>query len=166
MAALLAKKPLRSPQHRPKVITQKGIRATHHNIRHFQPAFFSRRAPLASIPAELSPLSPLCLSLRLRAAGDKMRRCALVERPLRQAPEPFRPTKARCSTHQSSPHAAAIAGTGACSYPGSKSISWKSALACRTRSQTPLAELEAVGQVFGTSDPDEGARASALTNKP
>jgi len=29
--------------------------------------------PLALIPAELSPLSPLCLSLRLRAAGDKMR---------------------------------------------------------------------------------------------
>jgi hypothetical protein len=49
-----------------------------------------------------------------------------------------------------------------CSYPGSKSTGWKSALAGRTRSQTPLTKLEAVGQVFRTSDPDEGARAAAL----
>ena len=112
------------------------------------------------IPAELSPISPLCLSPN--ASALQATRCAPVELPLREAPEPLRPTKARCSTHQSSPHAAAIAGTGAMLLSGQQSTSWKSALACRTRSHTPLTKLEAVEQVFGTSDPDEGARAAAL----
>jgi hypothetical protein len=79
-----------------------------------------------------------------------------VELPLREAPEPFRPTKALF-------HTSILAACGSdrryrshALIPGSKSTSWKSALACRTRSQTPLKKLEAVGHVFGTTDPDEG----------
>jgi hypothetical protein len=81
---------------------------------------------------------------------------------MREAPEPFRPTKALF-------HTSILAACGSdrryrshALIPGSKSTSWKSALACRTRSQTPLKKLEAVGHVFGTTDPDQGARAAAL----
>ena len=57
--------------------------------------------------------APLAFVPEPYASALQATRCAPVERPLREAPEPFRPTKARRSTHQSSPHAAAIAGTGA-----------------------------------------------------
>jgi hypothetical protein len=62
--------------------------------------------------------APLAFVPEPYASALQATRCAPVERPLREAPEPFRPTKARCSTHQSSPHAAAIAGTGAMRLSG------------------------------------------------
>jgi hypothetical protein len=120
--------------------------------------------PLALIPAELSPLSPLCLSptlprCRRQDAPRSSGRCARLPNHsarLRRAVPHINPRRMRQRSPVPEP----------CSYPGSKSSSWKSALACRTRSQTPLTKLEAVGQVFGTSDPDEGARAAALVNRP